>query len=176
MLRGIELSLNNSARIGLELSEWQSMGDWRLLFLNRDRIRAVTPDDVKRVAATYLKPSNLTLGIFVPTPKPERSEIPPTPDVAALVKDYKGDTARSVGEAFDPSPNVIEQRTIRERAAERAQGGAAAQEDPRRHRRRHDEPALRHRAVADEPRGGGRPGRGHAPQGNQDADPPADSR
>ncbi len=113
MLRGIELSLNNSARIGLELSEWQSMGDWRLIFLNRDRVRAVTPDDVKRVAAAYLRPSNLTLGIFVPTPKPERSEIPPTPDVAALVKDYKGDTARSVGEAFDPSPAVIEQRTTR---------------------------------------------------------------
>lgn len=113
MLRQIELSLNNSARIGLELSEWQSMGDWRLLFLNRDRIRAVTPDDVKRVAGTYLKPSNMTLGIFVPTPKPERSEIPATPDVAALVKDYRGDTARSVGEAFDPSPTVIEKRTIR---------------------------------------------------------------
>ncbi|HTM32095.1 MAG TPA: pitrilysin family protein, partial [Vicinamibacterales bacterium] len=113
LLRGIELSLNNSARIGLELSEWQSMGDWRLLFLNRDRIRTVTPDDVKRVAAAYLKPSNLTLGIFVPTPKPDRSEVPPPPDVVALVKDYRGDTARSVGETFDPSPAVIEQRTTR---------------------------------------------------------------
>jgi zinc protease len=113
LLRRIELSLNNSARVGLELSEWQSMGDWRLLFLNRDRIRAVTPDDVKRVAAAYLKPSNLTLGIFVPTPKPDRSEVPPPPDVVALVKDYRGDTARSVGEAFDPSPAVIEQRTTR---------------------------------------------------------------
>jgi Predicted Zn-dependent peptidases len=113
LLRGIELSLNNSARVGLELSEWQSMGDWRLIFLNRDRIRAVTPDDVKRVAAAYLKPSNLTLGIFVPTPKPDRSEVPPPPDVVALVKDYRGDTARSVGEAFDPSPAVIEQRTTR---------------------------------------------------------------
>ena len=113
LLRRIELSLNNSARIGLELSEWQSMGDWRLLFLNRDRIRAVTPDDVKRVAAAYLKPSNLTLGIFVPTPKPDRSEVPPPPDVLALVKDYRGDTARSVGETFDPSPAVIEQRTTR---------------------------------------------------------------
>ncbi len=113
LLRGIELGLNNSARVGLELSEWASMGDWRLLFIHRDRIRQVTPADVQRVAATYLKPSNLTLGVFVPTPKPDRTEVPPTPDVVALVKDYKGDTARTAGEAFDPSPATIEQRTAR---------------------------------------------------------------
>ncbi len=113
LLKNIDLTLNNSARVGLELSEWAAMGDWRLLFLHRDRLRAVTSDDVKRVAAAYLKPANLTLGIFVPTPKPDRAEIPPAPDALALVKDYRGDTARSVGEAFDPSPAVIESRTTR---------------------------------------------------------------
>ena len=34
MLKDIDLELNNSGRVGLELSEWASMGDWRLLFLN----------------------------------------------------------------------------------------------------------------------------------------------
>ncbi|MBA2628081.1 MAG: insulinase family protein, partial [Gemmatimonadales bacterium] len=113
LLKSIDLTLNNSARVGLELSEWAAMGDWRLIFLHRDRIRAVTPDDVKRVAAAYLKPANMTIGIFVPTPKPARAEIPPRPDVAALVKNYRGDTARTAGEAFDPSPAVIEARTTR---------------------------------------------------------------
>jgi len=111
ILSQIDLLLNNSERVGLTLSEWQAMGDWRLLFLHRDRVRKVTPADVQRVAAAYLKPSNRTLGLFVPTPKPDRAEIPPPPDVAALVKDYKGDAAVAAGEAFDPAPANIDKRT-----------------------------------------------------------------
>jgi len=113
LLRNIELNLNNSMRIGLELSEWAAMGDWRLLFLYRDRVKAVTPAAVQRVAARYLLPSNRTLGIFIPTAAPVRAEIPAVPDVAALVRDYHGDTARVAGEAFDPSPATIESRVTR---------------------------------------------------------------
>jgi len=113
LLRNIELNLNNSSRVGLELSEWAAMGDWRLLFLYRDRLKAVTPAAVQRVAARYLLPSNRTLGLFIPTPSPARAEIPPVPDVAALVRDYHGDTARAAGEAFDPSPPNVENRVTR---------------------------------------------------------------
>ncbi len=113
LLKAIELNLNRSDRIRLELSEWASMGDWRLLFLHRDRIRKVSLDDVKRVAAAYLKPSNRTLATFVPTPKPDRAEIPPVPDVASMLKGYKGDPPIAMGEAFDPTPVVIEARTRR---------------------------------------------------------------
>ena len=90
------------------MSEWVSKGDWRLLFLNRDRLRKVTPEDVQRVANAYLKSSNATVGEFIPDPKPDRSEIPARADVAAMLKDYKGDAAMAVGEAFDPSPANIE--------------------------------------------------------------------
>ncbi len=113
ILKNIELTQNNSERLGLTLSEWIARGDWRLFYLHRDRIRKVTPDDVKRVAAAYLKASNRTIGEFIPTPKPERAEIPATPVLADLLKDYKGDAAVSVGEAFDPSPKNIEARTKR---------------------------------------------------------------
>ena len=113
LLKNVELTLNNSDQVGLRLSEWAAMGDWRLLFLNRDRIRKVTAADVQRVAAAYLKPSNRTLGAFIPIDKPDRAEIPPLPDVAAMVKDYRGDTARSLGEAFDPSPANVERRLTR---------------------------------------------------------------
>ncbi|HYX41569.1 MAG TPA: pitrilysin family protein, partial [Pyrinomonadaceae bacterium] len=88
-------------------------GDWRLFFLHRDRIRKITPEDVARVAANYFKPSNRTLGLFIPTPKPDRAEIPPTPDVVAMLRDYKGDATVAAGEAFDPSPANIESRTAR---------------------------------------------------------------
>jgi len=60
-----------------------------------------------------LRPVNRTVGLFIPTDKPERAEIPPPPDVAALVKDYKGSAVVAEGEAFDPSPANIEARTAR---------------------------------------------------------------
>jgi zinc protease len=113
LLKNVELQLNNSNQVGLTLSEYIAAGDWRLFFLQRDRLRKVTPEEVAQVAAKYFKPSNRTLGMFIPTAKPDRAEIPPTPDVAAMLKDYKGDAAVAAGEAFDPSPANIESRTTR---------------------------------------------------------------
>lgn len=113
ILKSIELMFNSSERIGLSLSESIGAGDWRLMFLSRDRIKDVTVDDVKRVAASYLKADNRTTGMFIPTEKPERSEIPETPDVEALVKDYKGNQDVAAGEEFDPAPANIESRTER---------------------------------------------------------------
>ena len=113
LLKNIELTLNNAARVGLLLSEYIGQGDWRLFFLNRDRIRQATVDDVRKAAAAYLKPSNRTIGVFLPTDKPDRSEIPPPPAVDAMVRDYKGDAAITAGEAFDPSPANIDARTKR---------------------------------------------------------------
>jgi zinc protease len=117
LLKQIDLLLNSSDRVGLEMSEWIAAGDWRLFFLHRDRIKSVTPDDIKRVAGAYLKPANRSIGLFIPTAKPERAEIPATPDVMSLVKDYKGNAVVAAGEIFDPSPTNIESRTMRATAA-----------------------------------------------------------
>jgi len=107
-----ELGFNNPNSVGLQLSNWAAMGDWRLMFLHRDRLTEVTPEDVVDVAKKYLKPSNRTIGYFYPTEEtPPRAEIPPTPDVAALVRDYKGKEAVSAGEAFEPTPENIAART-----------------------------------------------------------------
>jgi zinc protease len=116
MLKTYELIMRSPERLGLVISEWMGMGDWRLFFLHRDRLRKVTPEDVQRVATGYFKTSNRTLGIFIPTAKPDRAEIPPTPDIAAALKDYKGDAVIAAGEAFDPSPTNIEARTTRNTA------------------------------------------------------------
>jgi zinc protease len=113
LLSRIELQLNSSDRVGLQMSEWIGMGDWRLLFLNRDRLRAATAEDVRRVAAKYFKPSNRTVGLFIPTSQPDRVEMPPKPDLVSMLKDYKGGAAVSAGEAFDPAPRNIESRTTR---------------------------------------------------------------
>jgi zinc protease len=111
-LSGFERMMNNSQSVALQLSEWAAIGDWRLLFLDRDRARSATAEDAQRVALQYLKPSNRTVGLFEPG-MPDRSEIPPAPNVAKMLEGYKGDAARSEGEEFDPSPANIDKRTTR---------------------------------------------------------------
>ncbi|MDA8244245.1 MAG: pitrilysin family protein [Elusimicrobia bacterium] len=112
ILKDIDLTLKSPDRVGMRLSESIASGDWRLFFIRRDQVKAVTLDDVKRAADHYLKNSNRTLGLFYPTEKPDRAEIPAAPDVAALVKDYKGGKAVEAGEAFDPSTENIDKRTL----------------------------------------------------------------
>jgi zinc protease len=116
LLKEFDLNMNKSDLIGLILSEYIASGDWRLFFLERDRTRKITVEEVQQVATRYFKAANRTLGMFIPTPKPDRAEIPATPDVAAMLKDYKGDAAIAAGEAFDPSPTNIESRTKRAEA------------------------------------------------------------
>lgn len=108
-----ERALTKSKAIAMELSEWAAAGDWRLLFIHRDRVAKVTPDDVNKVAAKYLRRSNCTVGMFIPTTEVARTPVPPTPDIAAMVKDYKGGKSLSQGEVFDPTPENIEKRTQR---------------------------------------------------------------
>jgi zinc protease len=116
ILKNIDLVLNNSDQVGLTLSEFIGAGDWRLFFLHRDRLRKASPEEVAQAASRYFKPANRTLGVFIPTPNPDRAEIPATPDLNAALKGYKGDASVAAGEAFDPSPANIESRTVRSEA------------------------------------------------------------
>jgi zinc protease len=120
LLKQIDLDLTNSEEIGLAVSEYAASGDWRLMFLSRDLLKNVTPDDIARVAKAYLKDSNRTLGLFIPTDKPDRSDIPATPDTAALLKDYKGGAVMAEGEVFSPTPANIEGRVERSKLADGA--------------------------------------------------------
>ncbi len=113
--REFDLVLTDTAKTGLVLSEFAAMGDWRLFFLMRDRVKTTTAEDIARVAKAYLKPSNRTLGLFKPTKNPDRAPLPPVPDVAAMVKGYKGAPPAQAGEAFVATIPNIEKRTTREK-------------------------------------------------------------
>jgi zinc protease len=112
-LNGYERLLNSSPEMASNLSENVAVGDWRLLFWDRDLLKNVTVADVKRVANTYLIDSNLTVGTFIPDDKPLRAVITPAPKVDALLAGYTGQAAVAEGEHFDATPKNIEARTQR---------------------------------------------------------------
>jgi len=114
LIKQFELSFNDSRRIGVFASNYIASGDWRLAFLDRDRVKETTLEDVMRVAEKYIKPSNRTVGKFIPEEAPDRVEIPEAPEIMSLVADYKGGEAISQGEVFDPTPSNIEGRLMRE--------------------------------------------------------------
>jgi zinc protease len=113
ILKGREMAAADTAQIGISLSEWAAQGDWRLYFLHRDRIEAITPEAVKAATARYLQRNNRTVGLFIPAEKAERIAVPPTPELPALLADYKGREAMPEGEAFEPTPDNIEARAER---------------------------------------------------------------
>ena len=113
ILQGMETRMANSQQAALGLSETIASGDWRLYFVNYDQIKSVTPADLVRVAKLYFKPSNRTVGEFIPTAAPDRTEVPPSADLASLLKDYKTGLSVSAGEAFDPTPANIEKHLAR---------------------------------------------------------------
>lgn len=113
LMKHRELEAADTSGIAVELSEWAAQGDWRLYFLHRDRVEKVSAADVKAAAQKYLRRNNLTIGLFLPTEKAQRIEIPATPALADMVADYKGRAEQSQGEAFDVSPAHIESRTKR---------------------------------------------------------------
>ena len=100
----------NSSYLGLYMSEYIGAGDWRLAFINRDRVEAATLEQVNKAADTYLIPSNRTMGRFYPTETPVRVSIPHTEGVEALVTAYKGREDMGTGEAFDVSYDNIQSR------------------------------------------------------------------
>ena len=112
-LRQFDETFNDPQQLGVAISESIATGDWRLFFLQRDQWRKLTPADVQRVALDYLKPANRTLGQFIPDAKPDRAPTPPAADIAAMVKDYKGDPGVAAGESFEPTPANLEARTQR---------------------------------------------------------------
>ena len=112
-INGYERLLNSSPEMASNLSENVAVGDWRLLFWDRDLLKKVTVADVKRVANAYLVDSNLTVGTFIPDDKPLRAVITPAPKVDALLAGYTGQATVAEGEHFDATPKNIEARTQR---------------------------------------------------------------
>ena len=108
--RAFDLAMTDSASIAIYLSEWASRGDWRLMFLNRDRVDSLKLSDVQ-AAIKYLKPSNRTVGLFLPTKVVDKVPQSVAINLNDTLKDYKGGEEVAAGEVFEPSLSNIQSRT-----------------------------------------------------------------
>jgi zinc protease len=108
-----ETAFTDPQTVGLAMSEAIAQGDWRLYFLQRDRVRDVTLADVQRVAEQTFVQSNRTLATYVPTERPLRAPAPARVDVAAQVAQLRPSAAGARVEAFDATPATIDARTRR---------------------------------------------------------------
>jgi zinc protease len=59
---------DGTAAIASEINEWIGVGDWTLYVTFPQKVQLVTPADVQRVAAQYLKEDQATAGWFIPVP------------------------------------------------------------------------------------------------------------
>jgi zinc protease len=107
----MERSLNDPQRVGVALSETIALGDWRLFFTGRERIKTITPEEVAGVAKRYFRRDNRVTGIFLPEDAPQRAVIPPAPSVESILKTFKPQASTLVSEDFEPTQDNIMKRT-----------------------------------------------------------------
>ncbi len=124
-LNAWEQGFTDPERVGVELSSAIAKGDWRLYFLERNRVRQATVADVQRVAQQHLLVDNRTVAIYRPVAQlGARAPVPARVDVAAQLQGFQGDSTAAVAEAFDATPANLEART------QRFQLGSAAPGQP----------------------------------------------
>lgn len=73
-----------------QLGYWASVYDWRFLSTYLDRIRALTPADLQRVARKYFNDTSLTVGQFIPTAQ-GGPQGPPPKEAGARVEKGRND-------------------------------------------------------------------------------------
>ena len=104
-------ALADPQAFGVGLSEYISLGDWRLFFLQRDRLAKLTTAEVDTAARKYFVRDNRVVGLYIPEDAPLRAEIPAAPSATELLADYKPSEKGAVSEAFVPSQENIDKRT-----------------------------------------------------------------
>lgn len=113
LLNQREMETSKTDTLAISLSDWAAQGDWRYFFLYRDAVEKTTVEQVQLAALKYLVQNNRTVGLFLPTERSERIQIPERPNPKDLVADYRGREAISEGEQFEPTPKNIEGRLVR---------------------------------------------------------------
>lgn len=113
LTKQVDRCLSNTINFAIFLTEIIASGDYRLIYMYRDDIEKITLADLERVAAKYYRPSNGTVGHFLPDKTTDRVKVDERPDISALVKDYKGKQQTQTLQEFDASIDNIKQTIVR---------------------------------------------------------------
>ena len=108
-----EKLLADPEKMGLVLSDYIALGDWRLLFYSRDTQDKITAAQVSAAAGRYFQRDNRIIGIFLPENQPRRATIAPAPEATTLLRGYQPRSEATSGEIFDTSNANIDRRTER---------------------------------------------------------------
>ena len=114
-LKNWDQAYSDPEQVGVALSESVSLGDWRMFFLLRDRVRDLKLEALQRFAGERLLSANRTLGVFVPADKPLRSPAPAAINLGEQMRSFTPQGAGAQAEAFNASPELIERRTVKGR-------------------------------------------------------------
>ncbi|HEU0228982.1 MAG TPA: pitrilysin family protein [Burkholderiaceae bacterium] len=112
-LTGWDQTYADPGALAAALASASAHGDWRLFFLDRDRVKNATLAQVQDATQAYLVGSNRTTGQYLPTIDPVRAPASTPVDLAALFKHFQGGKAPVAVPAFDASPANIDARTQR---------------------------------------------------------------
>lgn len=108
-----EQTFADAERLSLALSNAVGQGDWRLHFLLRDRVKALSLAELQRVARERLLPANRSLVLYLPTEQPQRAPSPSFVDARQALRDFKPGPAPAAVPAFDSRPAEIDRLTLR---------------------------------------------------------------
>ncbi len=104
--KGTILAKADSSSLAFMLGEAESKADWHWLMEYDDNFDAVTPEDIRRVVATYFNKSNRTVGIFIPN----QIEMSPEQMAAALeaqfINEEVGDENHDLADLMADKPVV----------------------------------------------------------------------
>lgn len=109
ILKYIENTRNNTLGFTINLTEIIGAGNHKLGFIHRDRVEALTVEDIKRAAKKYFISSNRTVGVFSPDNEANRVQPNEVSDeaIAALTQNYQGKESDEELVEFEASiPNI----------------------------------------------------------------------
>ncbi len=112
LLKYVDQTNSKVLNLSIGMAEFVGAGDWRLWFLYRDRVEALTLQDLQSAAQRYYKPSNRTVGVFIPDAAPDRTVVNETPDIDKLVAGYKGKEMEAQKAEFENSIENIKKNTV----------------------------------------------------------------
>jgi zinc protease len=107
--KGTILAKADPSSLAFMLGEAESKADWHWLMEYDDKFDQVTPDDIRRVVATYFHKTNRTVGVFLPNEidmSPEQMQAAVAAAEAQSGDNHSGEEKHNLAELMADKPTV----------------------------------------------------------------------